>query len=258
MADKNKRATRREKRKKYGYNPVRLLLLVVIELSILLGLLVFISIKYPDNAISKAIVEIASEYTETQTPLVVLDPGHGGYDVGSEYMGIYEKDVVLALALDIGDSLQKMSIPVTYTRNSDVVSWPEDEVKDLSERAVIANRSKAQLFVSIHTNATETKTGQGFEIWANGKDAQAMQLSNLILNQVNILEYTENRGIKDVATSPIQVLEETNMTSVLVEAGFLESENDRSYLLDDVKRKVLADQIAKGIRDMLVEMKVYP
>lgn len=258
MADKNKRATRIEKRKKYGFNPVRLLIFIALELSMLLGLLIFISMKYPDNVISKTIVEIASEYIDTQTPLVVLDPGHGGYDVGSEYMGIYEKDVVLSLVLDIGDSLQKMKIPVVYTRNSDVVTWPEDEVKDLSERANIANESKAKLFVSIHTNATEHKTGQGFEIWANGKDAQAMQLSNFILNHVNILEYTENRGIKDVVTSPIQVIEETKIPSILIEAGFLESENDRSYLLDDVKRKVLADQIAKGIRDMLVEMKVYP
>lgn len=259
MAKKTKRATQKQRRKKFRWNPVRLLILVAVELSLLLGLLVYISIKYPDNEISKNIVEIASEYTSevVETPLVVLDPGHGGYDVGSEYMGIYEKDTVLALALDIGESLEEMDIPVVYTRVSDDVSWPEEEALDLSARAKIANESGASVFVSIHTNATETKDGQGFEVWADGQDIQAVQLSNYILEAVDTLQYTVNRGIKDTATSPIQVLQETNMTAVLVEAGFLESDNDRSYLLDDDKRKILADQIAKGIRDMLVEMEVY-
>ena len=65
--------------------------------------------------------------------------------------------------------------------------------------------------------------------------------------------YSQNRGIKDQDLSPIQVLQNNKLPSILIETGFLASENDRLYLIDDVKRKIFADKIADGIIKTLAD-----
>ena len=67
--------------------------------------------------------------------------------------------------------------------------------------------------------------------------------------------YSQNRGMKDQDLSPIQVLQNNKLPSILIEAGFLASENDRLYLIDDAKRKVFADKIADGIIKTLEDEK---
>ncbi|MEC8612048.1 MAG: N-acetylmuramoyl-L-alanine amidase, partial [Bacteroidota bacterium] len=77
---------------------------------------------------------------------VVIDPGHGGKDPGAVSNGYYEKIIALSTSLKLGRILEENNIDVVYTRNNDVFV-------NLIERANIANRSGAQLFLSIHCNA---------------------------------------------------------------------------------------------------------
>ena len=77
---------------------------------------------------------------------VVIDPGHGGKDPGAVSNGYYEKIIALSTSLELGRILEENNIDVVYTRNNDVFV-------NLIERANIANRSDAQLFLSIHCNA---------------------------------------------------------------------------------------------------------
>ena len=184
-----------------------------------------------------------------------LQSAHGGYDSGSEFNGVLEKDVTLALTKDIGAALEAKGIPVCYTRESDDVAWPADNIKDLDARVQIANTSGAKLFVSIHTNASETKTGSGFEIWGDYNDKTILNFAKHIQTSVNTLGYTMDRGLKDVAISPLQVLYKNKLPSVLLEAGFLESERDRAYLLQDGRRKAFANKIAEGIYKTLQDEK---
>ena len=76
-----------------------------------------------------------------------------------------------------------------------------------------------------------------------------------ILKELDSLGYSQNRGMKDQDLSPIQVLQNNKLPSILIEAGFLASENDRLYLIDDAKRKVFADKIADGIIKTLEDEK---
>ena len=79
--------------------------------------------------------------------VVVLDAGHGGHDSGNRGNGYYEKKIALTIALKIGAQLEKTpGIKVIYTRKKDVFV-------DLIERANIANKADADLFVSIHCDA---------------------------------------------------------------------------------------------------------
>ncbi|GIM51636.1 N-acetylmuramoyl-L-alanine amidase [Capnocytophaga cynodegmi] len=97
---------------------------------------------------------------------VVLDAGHGGKDPGKVAPNkLYEKDVALNIVLEAGKILeQHADIKVVYTRKTDVFV-------DLYERGAIANKAKADIFVSVHCNAADKKTAQGAETFVLGLHA---------------------------------------------------------------------------------------
>ncbi len=101
--------------------------------------------------------------------IVVLDAGHGGSDHGAnrtyaDIGRIAEKDVTLAITLKVGEMLEKnKDFKVIYTRKI-------DEYPSLSDRTNLANRSKADLFVSIHCNSSKRPTAYGTETFVQGPD----------------------------------------------------------------------------------------
>jgi N-acetylmuramoyl-L-alanine amidase len=94
---------------------------------------------------------------------VVIDAGHGGKDPGAIGSSSKEKDIALNVALMVGKYIQENlpGVEVVYTRRSDVFL-------ELKERANIANRNKADLFISIHCNSAPTKTAYGTETFVMG------------------------------------------------------------------------------------------
>ena len=94
---------------------------------------------------------------------VVIDPGHGGKDPGAVSNGFYEKIIALNTSLKLGQILQDNGIKVIYTRD-------RDKFVNLLERANIANKSDAQLFISIHCN-THSSQAYGAETFVLGLHA---------------------------------------------------------------------------------------
>ncbi len=94
---------------------------------------------------------------------VVIDPGHGGRDPGTVNGAIREKDINLSIALKVGELLKKNhpDIKVVYTRSTDVYV-------ELNRRAEIANKLKADLFISIHSNAVRSRSVFGTETFTLG------------------------------------------------------------------------------------------
>ncbi len=108
---------------------------------------------------------------------VVIDPGHGGKDPGA--IGIHkvkEKDVVLAVSLKLGDLIKEKypDVKVVYTRST-------DDFIGLAERASVANKAKADLFISIHSNVAGNSSAKGFEAWVLGlhKSQAALNVAKL-------------------------------------------------------------------------------
>jgi N-acetylmuramoyl-L-alanine amidase len=102
---------------------------------------------------------------------VAIDAGHGGKDPGAMYSGRVEKEIALGVALKVGKILEAVpGIDVIYTRKTDVFI-------ELVERANIANRANANIFVSIHCNANKDLTASGTETYVMGmaKTASAME-----------------------------------------------------------------------------------
>jgi N-acetylmuramoyl-L-alanine amidase len=88
---------------------------------------------------------------------VCLDPGHGGRDPGAGRNGVYEEDVVIPVAKLLGEELRRRGFDVVFTRTTDVAV-------ELAERPAIAARAGADLFISIHANASANASVRGIEI----------------------------------------------------------------------------------------------
>ena len=104
------------------------------------------------------------EKDESRVSVVVIDPGHGGKDWGATVGNVKEKDIVLSIAKKLGNSI-KASYPdvkIIYTRTKDVFI-------PLYERAIIANKNNADLFISIHVNSAPRKYVQGAETFVLGQ-----------------------------------------------------------------------------------------
>ncbi|MGL5893968.1 MAG: N-acetylmuramoyl-L-alanine amidase family protein [Bacteroidales bacterium] len=113
---------------------------------------------------------------------VVIDPGHGGKDPGAVGKVGREKSINLAVALKLGKLIKSKheDTEVLYTRST-------DKFVELSERANIANRSKANLFISIHTNATKTTSVKGTETFTLGLKSSDQNLEVAKLENSAIL-----------------------------------------------------------------------
>lgn len=124
------------------------------------------------NTITAVFLVIISSTTYAQSNKfkVTLDAGHGGNDYGAVYHGHIEKNIALAVVLKVGKILEKTSeIEVIYTRKTDVFI-------DLIERANIANRADANIFISIHCNSNKNNDAAGSETYVMGMSKNASNL----------------------------------------------------------------------------------
>lgn len=171
---------------------------------------------------------------------VVIDAGHGGWDNGASYFGRREKDDALNLALAVGNILANRGVNVVYTRVDDTYNTPY-------EKAVMANNSGADIFVSIHRNAMPVPgTASGIETLVYEDTGLPAELARNINSQLAGVGF-QNLGV--IERPNLVVLRRTQMPAVLVEAGFIDNEADnRMY---DREFQAIAEAIANGITQTL-------
>lgn len=169
-------------------------------------------------------------------PTIIIDAGHGGYDNGASYNGRLEKDDNLRLAFAVGAKLEQMGFPVVYTRTTDVYQRPIDKAR-------IANASGGDYFVSFHRNSSpNANTYSGVQTLVYNDSGIVSQLAR------NVNAGMASAGFQDlgVANRPdLVVLRRTSMPSILIEAGFINTDADNQ--LFDTNFDALAEGIAKGI-----------
>ena len=230
---------------------------------------------------------------ESRFNVVVIDAGHGGKDPGTIGGRIREKDVVLDVALKVGQYIEE-NIPelkVVYTRT-------DDRFIELEERGRIANRHDGDLFISIHANAFDHRNKarkqsvHGAEVYFLGmtrsesalevmkrensvielESGQTQQLTEedlLIYELMNagnmstsqrIAEMIEQqfreraqRKSRGVKQAGFQVLYEASMPGVLIELGFLSNPNEANYLTSEYGQSIVASAIFRSIRDFKLD-----
>ena len=169
---------------------------------------------------------------------IILDSGHGGSDPGAVYNGRREKDDTLKIALAVGKLLAADGYDVAYTRTTDVYQTPY-------EKAQIANKAGADLFISIHRNSSAVPNRYaGVESLVYDMSGMKVDLAENIDSQLAAL------GFRDIGVSArpnLVVLRRTKMPAVLVEVGFLNTESDNRLL--DSKFSQVARAIADGIEE---------
>lgn len=183
--------------------------------------------------------------------IVVIDPGHGGYDCGalSSDGKIYEKNIDLEIALIIKTILENNNVKVIMTRDSDEVSWPSDNAKDLQARLNIAENNDADMLISIHCNFSDEdiENVSGSEVYVNMAQPKSVSLADSINSQLKTLELP-NRGLK---TASLHLTTYNKVPTVLVEMGFISNSYDVNYLTDSTTQSQMALAIANGILDEL-------
>lgn len=231
----------------------------------------------------RLVIDVTGERKEQPAPQIpeirkiVIDAGHGGKDPGAIGRGTKEKTLTLLYAKMVSKRLRAMGFEVIMTRK-------DDRYIPLEGRTAIANKLGADLFVSIHINASRRKSASGIETFhfaprANKEDMALVAAENMTAQakveqidriyqglelgykkmesnelaasvQANILarltpyRRTINRGVK---SAPFYVLMGANMPAILIECGFISNKTDRKRLLYSRYQKRIADGIAKGV-----------
>ncbi len=226
-----------------------------------------------------------SEPAPGRSFIVAVDAGHGGHDTGT--MGLYglvEKKLCLDIAQRVVRDLNRRDgIRAVFTRD-------DDYYLTLPERNMVAERKKADIFVSIHINSAPSKSARGAEIYfvapAGAESAANNEMTSgdaahefgldrrddadivhmlLDVNQqsvlarsetlaANILEEVRDRNLmptRNVKQKSFSVLRTISMPSVLVECGFVSNKDDAKILRSEDGRERISHAVAEGVSDFL-------
>lgn len=221
---------------------------------------------------------------DSSRPLVVIDPGHGGFDPGAGADAVREKDVALRIALAIRQQLLAGGgIRVALTRDT-------DRFVSLQDRPDIARRLHADLFISIHADSAEADSARGASVYVlsqkgssqaaeriaareNGADringvslsqtssnvgailldlsqrgaqAGSAELAELMLRELREADVGLHHG--RVETAALAVLKAPDIPSILFETGYINNAQDYAFLNSAKGRKVIADAAARAVR----------
>lgn len=188
-----------------------------------------------------------------QKGLIIIDPGHGGHDVGTQSISkprYQEKTLNLATAQFLKRYLQRLGYRVLMTRE-------EDRFVSLEARAQLANEQKPLLFVSIHYNSAPSAEAQGVEVFIyHSKDPlqrerllHSKRLAHAVLRQVIACTQAKSRGVKQANYA---VIRETTMPAILIEGGFVTNSAELQRLKDPLYLKRIAWGIMRGIQDYIL------
>lgn len=215
---------------------------------------------------------------------IVIDPGHGGNDPGAMGPdGVKEKDVVLAIGLKLARKIrEETGIDSVMTRSTDVFI-------PLEERTAIANKINADLFVSIHANASLNKAASGietyylnlaktdkaarvaarennismakvgllqtilFDLMANHKINDSARMAEEVQKSLHSRVVKKYQGAKNlgVKQGPFYVLVGATMPSILVETAFISNDHEAGLLIDRDYQDTAATGILDGIRNYI-------
>jgi N-acetylmuramoyl-L-alanine amidase len=220
---------------------------------------------------------------------IVIDPGHGGHDPGAKARGLEEADLVLDVALRLEALLKDAGVEVIMTRRTDTFVA-------LEERTAIANRAGADLFLSIHSNASSSDTAHGVETYflnfasnpqaeaiaarenaggsrtmrnlpdivraiaLNNKLDESRDFAAMVQNALYTRLQKSNRNLRNlgVKQAPFMVLVGATMPSILAEISFITNRQEATLLKTDKYKQQIAEALLAGILRYQQALKKVP
>lgn len=179
---------------------------------------------------------------------IFIDPGHGGKDEGAKSTTgpkCFEKSFNLTTALHLERYLREAGYDTVVTRG-------DDTFVPLKIRSSFANCNRADLFVSVHYNASESPKAEGIEVYyfesGDQREQKSKKLAQLVMNRLVAGTKSKGRGVK---AGNLAVLREAKMPAILVEGGFMTNANELNKIKDPEYMRKVAQSIAQGVKDYL-------
>jgi N-acetylmuramoyl-L-alanine amidase len=220
---------------------------------------------------------------------IVLDPGHGGHDPGAKARGIEEADLVLDVALRLEALLKDAGVEVLMTRRMNTFVA-------LEERTAIANRAGADLFLSIHSNASSSDSARGVETYflnfapnpqaeaiaarenaggsrtmrnlpdivraiaLNNKIDESRDFASMVQNSLYTKLQKTNKNVRNlgVKQAPFMVLVGATMPSILAEISFITNRQEATLLKTDKYKQQIAEALFAGVLRYQQALKKVP
>ena len=189
-----------------------------------------------------------------QTPVLILDAGHGGEDGGATGTnGVPEKDLNLSVTQSLAALLRLAGYTVIETRTEDTLLYTEGTPKghkkqsDLENRLAFTKRYPDSVFISIHMNTFPINTCEGTQVWYAPAHEDSKVWADTVQNKiVSLLQPNNHRKIK-ASTSSIYLLRHAQTPAILVECGFLSTPAECERLTDAQYRRQLSLAIFAAI-----------
>ena len=206
-------------------------------------------------------VPAAAPVEPSKAHAFILDPGHGGDDLGAVVKGRREKDIALAISMKVKARLEAMGSPVKVTRDSDVFI-------PLDQRVTDGEGWDGKVFVSLHLNQARSKKARGISVYAFGKDRHHIkrrkhkhhkvpplgappedearasnELAEAVVSSLRAQGFEANQ-----AKAAFYVLKNPALPSVLIELGYLSNPKEAANLADPEYQDKLADAVAVSLQ----------
>lgn len=186
--------------------------------------------------------EKATSISKIKNKVVVIDPGHGGQDTGALRGLTLEKDLTLSIALKVREILLECGMKkVLMTRTGDTTL-------SLADRVDFANSKNADIYISIHINASVKSEIKGIE--THYYTERGYEVAKVIHKELMENISAEDRGL---FKSKFYVINHTEAPAVLLELGFISNEQERTSLTSEKRQTDSAQAIADGIINYLME-----
>lgn len=176
--------------------------------------------------------------------LIIVDVGHGGRDMGTSYYTLEEKELNLSISKSIEKYLIINGASVLLTREGDYdLSSPNSKLRkrnDFDNRIDFINKSKADLYLSIHINYLIDKSYSGAQVFYNKEN---IKLAEIIQSKLNTISYPRStKIIKD-----LYMYDKLKIKGVLIECGFISNAKEREKLQSKEYQDLLSKTIVNGI-----------
>ncbi|MBQ1950498.1 MAG: N-acetylmuramoyl-L-alanine amidase [Clostridia bacterium] len=192
-------------------------------------------------------------------PSILLDPGHGGEDGGTAASdGTLEKNINLAIALDLRDLLQICGFPVSMTRDVDIsihdagnTTARQKKVSDMQNRLKLYEQ--AHTVIAIHQNHYGVSKYKGAQVFYSANHEAGQTLATSIQQSISQRLQTDNTRQIKKATDGIFLLHHTKRPAVLVECGFLSNPEELALLKMPVYQQQIAFCVMAGYFEYMVQ-----
>lgn len=219
---------------------------------ILLVIALCFGLKQSIATFSSANIITSSTHKDKEKKIIVIDPGHGGFDPGKVGVNeILEKDINLKISLLLKDLLEKEGFEVIMTRTEDCGLYNSTDSNkkrsDMQKRVEIINNSNAVIAVSIHQNSFEQESSKGAQVFYHNVSDKGKILGETLQETIKTVIADGNHRMAK-SNDSYYMLRKTQCPLVIVECGFLSNYQEAKLLTEDEYQKKMAGAIRDGIK----------